>query len=200
VEPRRADIAFVGRLVAWKGGPLAVRAMRHLRHRQSVLRVFGDGPDRNRIVRAAERWGVRDRVDLVGPLRRDELLRRLRSCGALLHPALHEEAGLAVAEALGLGVPVVCLDRGGPAELVRWWPADLSRLVSPGSPDATARRLAAAVDAFLDEAPDPPADPVPPAASFESLLLDAYDEAVGRAGRVIPRGRHSPAGGTAHPS
>ncbi|HZB49357.1 MAG TPA: glycosyltransferase, partial [Mycobacteriales bacterium] len=128
-EPRGTDVAFVGRLVPWKGGPLAVRALRHLRHGESVLRVFGDGPDRDRLVRAAERWGVRDRVDLVGALPRDELLRRLRCAGALLHPALHEEAGLSVAEALGLGVPVVGLDHGGPAELVRSWPTDRSRLV-----------------------------------------------------------------------
>ena len=199
-EPRGTDVAFVGRLVPWKGGPLAVRALRHLRHRESVLRVFGDGPDRDRIVRAAERWGLRDRVDLVGAVPRDELLRRLRRCGALLHPALHEEAGLSVAEAMGLGVPVVGLDHGGPAELVKWWPTDRSRLVPVGGPDATARRLAAAVDAFLDEAPEPPAEPVPPVASFESLLLDAYDQAVGRRGRVTPTGRSSPAGGTGRPN
>lgn len=180
-EPPGADIAFVSRLVPWKGGPLAVRAVRHLRHRDSVLRVFGDGPDRGRIVRAAERWGVRDRVDIVGAVPRDELLRRLRRCGALLHPALHEEAGLSVAEALGLGVPVVALDHGGPAELVRWWPAARYTLVPPGAPEATARRLAAAVDAFLDAPAAPPAEPVPPAESFESSILGAYDRARERA-------------------
>jgi len=176
--PRSTDIAFVGRLVPWKGGPLAVRALRHLRHQDSVLRVFGEGPDRDRILRTAERWGLRDRVDLLGAVPRGELLGRLRRAGVLLHSSLHEEAGLSVAEALTLGVPVVCLDHGGPAELVKWWPAAQSTLVPPGSSASTARELAVAIDAFLDKAPDSPAEPVPPSASFESLLLDAYDTAV----------------------
>ena len=195
-EPRGTDIAFVGRLVPWKGGPLAVRGTASRAAPRAVLRVFGDGPTATASCAAAERWGLRDRVDLVGSPSPRRAAGRLRRCGALLHPALHEEAGLSVAEALGLGVPVVGLDHGGPAELVSWWPSDRSRLVPLGGPDATARRLAAAVDAFLDEAPTPPAEPVPPVASFESLLLDAYDRAVDRTGRVTPTGRSSPAGGT----
>jgi glycosyltransferase involved in cell wall biosynthesis len=96
----------------------------------------------------------------------------------LLHPALHEQAGLSVAEALVLGTPVVCLDHGGPAELVRWWPTGHVALIPPSNPESTASRLAAAVDAFLDEAPDSPKLPLAPVASFESTLLDMYDEAV----------------------
>jgi glycosyltransferase involved in cell wall biosynthesis len=176
-EPCGRDVAFVGRLVPWKAGRLAVRALRHLRHRDSVLRIFGDGPDRARIERAARRWGLQDRVDLVGAVPRDELLARLRRCAVLLHPALHEEAGLSVAEALSLGVPVVALDHGGPADVVKWWPADRSALVRPAGPERTARRLAAAVDAFLDRRPPATSAP-PPAALFESGVLAAYDEAV----------------------
>ncbi|HEX6233931.1 MAG TPA: glycosyltransferase [Jiangellaceae bacterium] len=175
---RGTDIAFVGRLIPLKGARLAVRTLRHVQHRNTVLRVFGEGPDRRRVQQAAERWGLQDRVILMGSLPRDELLRKVRRCGVLLHPALHEEAGLSVAEALVLGTPVVCLDHGGPAEVVRWWTSTRVALVSPSDPESTARRLAAAVDAFLDEPPKPPTEPVLPLASFESLLLDAYDEAV----------------------
>jgi glycosyltransferase involved in cell wall biosynthesis len=177
-EPRSSDVAVVGRLIPLKGGPLAVRAFRHVQHPDSVLRVFGDGPDRERIRRAAERWGLRDRVDLVGNLPRDELLPRLRRCGVLLYPSFHDEAGLGVAEALSLGVPVVCLDNSGPAEVVRWFPTGHAALVRPSTPEATARRLAAAVQAFLDNPPTPPAEPVGPTTSFESLILDAYDRAL----------------------
>jgi len=183
--PRGKDIAFVGRLIPLKAGPLAVRALQHVQHHDAVLRVFGAGPDEERIRRAAERWGVRDRVEMVGAVPREEVLRQLRRSGVLLHTSLHEQAGLSVAEALAVGTPVVCLDHGGPAEVVRWWPDGHVALVPPGRPEVTARRLAAAVDAALDKAPEPPAEPVPPVASFESLLLDAYDEAVDRAGRVI---------------
>jgi glycosyltransferase involved in cell wall biosynthesis len=184
-EARGTDIAFVGRLVPWKGGHLAVQAFRHVQHHDAVLRVFGEGPEKQRIRRAAERWGLHDRVELVGSLPRGELLRRVRRCGVLLHPALHDESPIALGEALSLGTPVVCLDHGGPAEIARWWPTGHVALIPPSAPEVTARRLAAAVDAFLDEAPDPLTEPVLPVASFESSLLDVYDEAVERA-RALP--------------
>ena len=177
-EARGTDIAFVGRLVPWKGGHLAVRAFRHVQHQDAVLRVFGDGPDRSRVRRAAERWGLTDRLELVGNVPRDELLRQVRHCGVLLHPALHDESPIALGEALSLGTPVVCLDHGGPAEIARWWSTRHVALIPPSDPESTARRLAAAIDAFLDKPPEPPAQPVRPATSFDSSLLEVYDEAV----------------------
>jgi glycosyltransferase involved in cell wall biosynthesis len=90
-EARGTDVAFVGRLVPWKGAHLAVRAFRHVQHRDAVLRVFGDGPDMSRVRRAAQRCGPADRLELVGSLPRDELLRQDRRCGVLLHPAFHDE-------------------------------------------------------------------------------------------------------------
>jgi glycosyltransferase involved in cell wall biosynthesis len=180
-EGRGTDIAFVGRLVPWKGAHLAVQAIRHLRHRNAVLRVFGEGPDAQRVRAAAERWGLHDRVKLMGSLPRDQLLRQVRHCGALLHPALHDESPIALGEALSLGVPVVCLDHGGPAEIVRWWPTSRVALIAPDNPDVTACRLAAAVDSFLDEAPELPPEPVLPVASFELLLHDVYDRASAQA-------------------
>jgi glycosyltransferase involved in cell wall biosynthesis len=185
-EARSTDIAFVGRLVPWKAGHLAVRAFRHVQHRDAVLRVFGEGPDMSRVRRAAERWGLTDRLELVGSLPRAELLREVQRCGVLLHPALHDESPIALGEALSLGTPAVCLDHGGPAEVARWWPTTPVALISPSDPESTARRLAAAVDAFLDDPPEPPAEPVLPVASFDSSLLDVYDQAVELA-RALPR-------------
>ena len=37
---------------------------------------------------------------------------------ALLYPSLHDSSGNVVLEALFHGLPVVCLDLGGPAEIV----------------------------------------------------------------------------------
>jgi glycosyltransferase involved in cell wall biosynthesis len=61
-------------------------------NRDAVLRVFGDGPDLSRVRRAAQRCGPADRLELVGSLPRDELLRQVRRCGVLLHPAFHDES------------------------------------------------------------------------------------------------------------
>ena len=176
-ETRSSDVMMVSRLVAWKGGVLAVRALRHLEHPDASLVIVGDGPDRERIRRAARRWHVEGRVVFKGRLRRDEVLHLLAGCGVLVHPALHEEGGLAVAEALRVGTPVVCLDWGGPASLAYLWKSTPSTLVRPTTPDRTARRLAAAIDAYLAHPPDSENTVRPASLDFETEVLAAYERA-----------------------
>jgi glycosyltransferase involved in cell wall biosynthesis len=183
---RRTDIVFAARLLPWKGGRLAVRALRYVRHPGAVLRLFGDGPERGRIAAAAQKWGVSDRVRFEGRVPRDELLRQIATGGVFLHPAFHDEAGLAVAEALSLGTPVVCLDRGGPSELLCHWPDAKAEAVRPESPEQTARALAAAIDRFLSDAPPVATAPRRSGVSFEGALLAAYDEAVAVDGHRAP--------------
>jgi glycosyltransferase involved in cell wall biosynthesis/thiamine kinase-like enzyme len=178
---RRPDVVFAARLLPWKGGHLAVRTMRYVRHPDAVLRIFGDGPERRRIARAARRWGVAHRIRFEGRVQRDELLRSVATAGVFLHPAFHDEAGLAVAEALSLGTPVVCLDRGGPPELLRHWPAVSADAVAPASPEQTARAFAAAIDRYLLNPPPVPANPRRSNISFEKELLAAYEVAVAAA-------------------
>ncbi len=177
-RPRTKEVAFVGRLAPWKAGRLAVRAMRHVRHQEAVLRIYGTGHERRSISEAARRWGIEHRISFEGELARDQLLERVAHAGVLLHPALHEEASLAVGEALMMGTPVVCLNHGGPVELIREWPASPSARVAPGWPDPTARAFAAAIDKFLDNPPPVPAVPVGPLDSFDDRILDAYERAV----------------------
>jgi glycosyltransferase involved in cell wall biosynthesis len=185
-EPRSADLLLVGRLVPWKGPILALRAFRYVEHPDAVLRFCGDGPEEARLKRAAQRWGLRDRVRFEGWIPRPSLLPLVARSGALIHPAVHEEAGLCIAEALTLGTPVVVLDHGGPAQIVGQWRGTPSALVSPSRPEATARRMAAAIDRFLLDPPPLRQDPLGARTSFEEELLGAYEIAAGppEVGRV----------------
>jgi glycosyltransferase involved in cell wall biosynthesis len=175
---RNSDIALVGTLIPLKGGHLAIRMLRHLQHPAAVLRVYGEGPDKRRLQAAARRHGVADRVEFMGRVARDVMLDDLRRCGVLLHPSLKEESSLSVAEALTLGVPVVGLDHGGPAEVVRWWPGSDAIMVEPGWPSRTAELLASAIDQFLTCPPPVPRSVIAPSSSFASALLAAYEKAV----------------------
>ncbi len=175
--PRTADVLVVGRLLSWKAVPLAVRAWKYVSHPRATLRVYGEGPDRPRIDRAIRRWGLEDRVRVEGWVSRREVLRQIATAGAVLHPSLHDEAGMAIAEALSLGTPVVCLDHGGPGEIIRYWPRELSVGVPPSGPDHTAMLLAAAVDRFLDSPPPPPRELLAAGTSFASRILGAYETA-----------------------
>src|SRR5262245_45717039 len=152
----------------------------------------GEGPERARLKRAAERWGIADRVTFVGWLTRDQLVSRIALAGALVHPALHEEGGLCVAEALALGTPAVCLDHGGPAEVLRQWPGTPSVGVPVSDAETTARALARAIDSFLDDPPPVCDAPRPSAVSFAQALSAAYESAA-QSGRAMvwafPRGK-----------
>lgn len=173
---RTKEVAFVGRLVPLKAGILAVRAMSHVGDPETVLVVCGEGGEHARIARLAKALGVNIRFE--GWLTRNRLLESIASSAVLLHVALHEEAGLAVAEALSLGTPVVCLAHGGPAELVRRWASAPWVAVDPTSPGAAARELAVAIEGFLANPAPIPEHPLEPQPAFGEEILRAYDEVV----------------------
>lgn len=175
---RTKDVLMVGRLVAWKGGALAVRALRYLEDPNASLVIVGNGPDEERIRRLTRRWQVSDRVVFKGRMPRNEAIRLVAQCGVLVHPSLHEESGLAVVEALGLGTPVVCLNWGGPANLTPLWPSTPSTMVRPTTPDQTARRLAAAIDDHLAHPPEMSMDWRSGSIDFAAEILLAYERAV----------------------
>ncbi|WP_433167892.1 glycosyltransferase family 4 protein [Kribbella sp. CA-247076] len=109
---------FVGRLIPWKGVLLGISALARPEASNWELRIIGDGPDWGRAERLAEELGVRDRVEFMGQLPREDVLAAMFRADALLAPALREAAGWAVTEALASGCPVVCVGRGGPAVIV----------------------------------------------------------------------------------
>jgi glycosyltransferase involved in cell wall biosynthesis len=113
-NPPRA--LFAGVLSPWKGASLAVRAVALLPHWR--LLICGDGPDADRLESLVRRLGIADRVTFLGWQPRSELWRLMRDeADVFLFPSLHDEAGWVIVEARAAGLPVVCLDRGGPPVL-----------------------------------------------------------------------------------
>jgi glycosyltransferase involved in cell wall biosynthesis len=110
---------FVGRLLPWKGLALAVAALAEPAAAAWSLDVYGQGPDRDRCARLAERLGVAGRVAFLGHQPREAVLGAFATADAMLFPSMHDSGGFVVAEALSLGCPVVCLDRAGPGVLVQ---------------------------------------------------------------------------------
>ena len=171
-------IAVVGRLIPWKAGVLAVHVLASLEDLDAKLVFFGEGPEQLRIQREAVRLGVAERVEFAGYTPRSRLLRSVARASVVLHPALREEAGLAVAEALSLGTPVVFLDHGGPPVVRAAWPSSPAVGVAPTTPERTAQDLRRAVDGFLSRPAPIRLDPARPAVTLGEVVLDAYREAV----------------------
>jgi len=102
---------FVGRLLAWKGGRLAIEAL--ARTPGWELHVYGTGYERPALERLAARRSVTGRVVFHGHRPRAEVLDAIAGCDAMLFPSMHDQAGWVAAEASALGRPVVCLPLGG---------------------------------------------------------------------------------------
>ncbi|HYP23484.1 MAG TPA: glycosyltransferase [Actinomycetota bacterium] len=147
---------FAARLIAWKGGALAIRAI--ARSPQWRLIVCGTGPDEDRLKRLAEKLRVGDRVDFRGRVPQEQLLSLYATeADVFLFPSIHDDSPLAVAEAVAAGLPVVCLDVGGPhliagdagtvvssrgraSKVVKALASALEEAAAGGPPDAATRR------------------------------------------------------------
>lgn len=120
--PRRGPprLLFAGRLLYWKGAHIALRAFAGLaaREPEARLTLVGKGPETARLHAEAAALGVRERVDFIPWLPQPELFALYASHDLFVFPSLHDSSGNVVIEALSRGMPVLCLDLGGPAQIV----------------------------------------------------------------------------------
>jgi len=113
-----ARFITIGRLIHWKGVHLALHAFARANIADAEYWIVGGGPDRRRLERLARKLGIANRVRFLGAQPRQEALRLLSECHALVHPSLHDSGGWACIEAMAAGRPVLCLNLGGPATQV----------------------------------------------------------------------------------
>ena len=113
-------LLFVGRLLHWKGAHIAIRALAELvRHMPAAtLTIVGSGPEQPRLAADIARYGLTERVTFVAWLARDEVTAIYDNHDLLLFPSLHDSGGTVVLESIARGTPVVCLDLGGPGQIV----------------------------------------------------------------------------------
>lgn len=113
-------VLFAGNLLAWKGVHLAVRAVAIAASRCPDIRftIAGSGPEEHRLRKLVAMLGLEERVVWLGKIPQSELFELYAHSDAFLFPSLHDSGGSVVLEALSRGLPVVCLDLGGPAQFV----------------------------------------------------------------------------------
>lgn len=138
-------LLIVARLTSQKRVHLAIDAL--ARGRPSLTcTIIGDGPERPGLQQRAAALGLGGRLRFLGALPFPEVLRHLAVADLAVLPARQEGLGLALAEALMCGVPIVlCRDGGGLLDLAE---PGASRVAEPD-----AGSIAVAVDELL-AAPD----------------------------------------------
>lgn len=111
---------FAGRLEGWKGSHFALAAFAQFvtAGGDGELVIVGSGPMEGRLCELIAQHGMGERIRMVSRMPQDELFALYESFDLLLFPSLHDSSGNVVLEALSFGLPVVCVDLGGPPELV----------------------------------------------------------------------------------
>jgi glycosyltransferase involved in cell wall biosynthesis len=117
-EKRERVFLFCGSLIARKGVDLLASAFVRLDVANVRLRIVGDGPLRESLMRKLA--PVKERVEFVGFRDWQELPREYAAADVLCVPSRYDGWGLVVPEGLASGLPVIATDRMGAAlEFVR---------------------------------------------------------------------------------
>ncbi len=134
-------LCFPGRFVAEKGHGDLLEGFRALRARgvPAKLLLVGGGPLLEDFREEVRREGLGAWVAFTGTVPHPEVLGLLRAADAFVSTSTSEAFGLAAAEAMALGLPVVVTDVGGHPELVSHDRTGL--LVPPRDPAALADAL-----------------------------------------------------------
>jgi glycosyltransferase involved in cell wall biosynthesis len=134
-------VGVAGRLVAIKGFVYVLRALPSLVERfpDVQLEIAGEGPEEERLRRAAADLGIAVHVRFLGW--QTDLAACLRRWDVFAQPSLEEGFGIAVVEAMAAGLPVVASNVGGLVEIVE--NGETGWLVPPRSPADLTARLAA---------------------------------------------------------
>ncbi len=178
-------VVTVGRLTAQKRIGLVLEAVAQLRDAGRVLplTIVGDGPERATLQRRAAELGIAAQTRFVGEVAPAQIPDVVDDADVFAFPARGEGFGLASAEALMLGVPVIATrDGGGVTDLVPASgagrlihaadPGELARAIDELIRNPESRRLAAEAGAVLRRR----LDPAVVAERFESVYERALQQ------------------------
>lgn len=115
------EVLFAGRLLCLKGIHFALRAVAQARAKGANINftIIGSGPQEAWLKGIAASLGLAEpELRWIARVPQDRLFEMYESGHCLLFPSLHDSGGNVVLEALAFGLPVVCLDLGGPKTLV----------------------------------------------------------------------------------
>jgi spore coat protein SA len=136
-DPTTFLILFVGKLIAWKGVDVAIKALSKLPSNAELI-VVGEGEAAEELEQLAAQIGIANRTHFLGGHRNVEPF--MQSADCFLCPSIWEEAvGLVNLEAMASGLPVVASRIGGIPEYISHGTTGL--LFEPGNHEQLAEQL-----------------------------------------------------------
>ncbi len=114
----KVKLLYVGRFVYWKGAHLALRAFLMARVTLPYLHLtmVGNGPEECQLKKIVDNQV--DSIDWISWVDQSELSKIYDNHDGLLFPSLHDSSGNVLLESMAKGLPVICLNMGGPGVIV----------------------------------------------------------------------------------
>jgi len=168
-------IAFAGRLSAEKGVELIAKMAKLLPGH--TIFVAGDGPDKNILENIPN-------IKLVGFLSGEKLVRFMGNAKVLLVPSVwYENCPLSILEAQCMGVPVIAMNSGGMAELIK--DGVTGTLVKDPTPEELAEKIKETVEneeyyKSLKENLEKEKDNIFSVETYCDILLKEYEKLIKR--------------------
>ena len=114
------DFLSVGHLLPKKNHAMLIEAFSRLspKERRFKLGIIGEGPMRKKLVTLVKSLGLENQVDFLGYRDAVGVRNLLRKSRIFCMPSSYETFGIAVVEAMAVGIPAVVTLCGGPEEIV----------------------------------------------------------------------------------
>lgn len=114
----RLNVAYVGRLVPFKGARLVLEAVARARQHIARFDIVGDGVERARLEAMIDDLDLRGTVRMWGKVAVEEVPEFLAEADVFAFPSVRESGGAVILEAMASGTVPIVVDHGGPAETV----------------------------------------------------------------------------------
>ena len=159
------DFIAVGHLLPKKNHRLLIEAFANLNPAERGMRlgIVGEGPLRRELERTIDKRGLEENVDLLGYQNTDGVRGLLRKSRIYCMPSRFETFGVAVIEAMAVGLPAVVTRSGGPEHIVQHGD---NGFVADSTPEAFSCAMKTALEKMWDTS------------SIRRNIVDNYSEMV----------------------
>ena len=149
---RRKEVVNFCRLAKAKNIPLLIESFSRIASEYPAysLVIFGDGPEKDNIIRCIKKFGLDERVRLF-PFERN-VLERVRESAMFVSSSDREGISNSMLEAMAIGLPVICTDcpAGGARMMIK--PYENGIIVPVNDPDALYQAMKYMIEHPVDAA------------------------------------------------
>ena len=113
-EKEKVVILWSGRMVNKKGLSFLLDVLSRIKtDKQYVLKLVGDGPEREYLEEKAKRLGLQKKVEFCGKVSYEEMQEIYKESDIFVFPSFRETTGTVLFEAMSNGLPIVTFNQNG---------------------------------------------------------------------------------------